>query len=131
MDNWYTNPGVLDVCREKGCHLIGTMKTNRILYPEGKRTSVSDLAASLDRICFHHVTVKGYDYLVYCYEGALNKIDRAVVFLSYPVKAFGKKNALRAFLCSDTTLSNETIRDYYAHRWTIEVFSVRTGLLRC
>ena len=91
MDSWYTNPGVLDVCREKGCHLIGAMKTNRILYPTEKRTSASDLAASLDRSCFHLVTVKGRDYLVYRYEGALNKIDHAVVLLSYPVKAFGKK----------------------------------------
>ena len=122
MDSWYTNPGVLDSCREKGCHLIGAMKTNRILYLEGKRTSASDLAACLDRDCFHPVTVKGRDYLVYRYEGALNKIDCAVVLLSYPAKAFGKKNALRVFLCSDTTLSNETILDYYAHRWTIEVF---------
>ena len=101
MDSWYTNPGVLDSCREKGCHLIGAMKTNRILYPEGKRTSASDLAASLDRDCFHPVTVKGRDYLVYRYEGALNKIDCVVVLLSYPAKAFGKKNALRVFLCSD------------------------------
>jgi len=47
MDSWYTNPGVLDACLEKGYHLIGAMKTNRILFPEGKRTSASDLAASL------------------------------------------------------------------------------------
>ena len=26
MDSWYTNSGVLDACREKGCHLIGAMK---------------------------------------------------------------------------------------------------------
>ena len=121
MDSWYTNPGVLDVCREKDCHFIGAMKTNRILYPEGKRTSASDLAASLNRSYFHPVTVKGRDYLVYRYEGPLNKIDHAVVLLSYPANAFGKKNALRVFLCSDTTLSDETILDFYAHRWTIEV----------
>ena len=47
MDSWYTNPGVLDACLEKGYHLIGAMKTNRILFPEGKRPSASDLAASL------------------------------------------------------------------------------------
>ena len=84
MDSWYTNPSVLDACQEKGCHLIGAMKTNRILFPEGKRTSASDLAASLDPGCFHPVTVKGRTYMVYRYEGPLNKIDRAVVLLSYP-----------------------------------------------
>ena len=58
--------------------------------------------------------------MVYRYEGALNKIDRAMVLLSYPVDAVGKENALRVFLFSDTSLSDKTILDYYAHRWTIE-----------
>ncbi len=58
MDSWYTNPGVLDACLEKGCHLISAMKANRILFPEGKRTSASDLTAPLDPGCFHPVTGK-------------------------------------------------------------------------
>ena len=122
MDSWYTNPGILDACRKKNYHLIGAMKNNRILYPDGKRTSAADLASSLDPGCFHPVTVKGHTYMVYRYEGPLNKIDHAVVLLSYPAAALGKKNALRVFLCSDTSLSDQTILDYYAHRWTIEVF---------
>ena len=122
VDSWYTSHAILDACREKGCHLIGAMKTNRILYPEGKRISVSDLASSLNPGCFHPVTVKGRTYMVYRYEGALNKIDRAVVLLSYPAGALGKKNTLRVFLCSDISLSDETILEYYAHRWSIELF---------
>ena len=121
MDSWYTNPSVLDACREKGCHLIGTMKSNRILYPGGKRIPAADLAASLDPGCFHPVTVKGRTYMVYRYEGSLNKIDHAVVLLSYPAAAMGRKCALRVFLCSDSTLSDEAILEYYSHRWTIEV----------
>ena len=121
MDSWYTNPGILDACKEKKCHLIGAMKTNRILYPDGKHTSAAELACSLDPGCFHPVTVKGRTYMVYRYVGPLNKIDHAVVLLSYPATAFGKKSALRVFLCSDTDLSDETILDYYTHRWTIEV----------
>ena len=121
MDSWYTNAKVLDACLKKGCHLIGAMKTNRILYPDGKRTSAADLASSLTSDCFHPVTVKGRTYMVHRYEGALNKIDHAVVLLSYPVDAVGKKSALRVFLCSDTSLSDQMILDYYAHRWTIEV----------
>ena len=60
--------------------------------------------------------------MVYRYEGPLNKIDHAVVLLSYPETAVGKKNALRVFLCSDASLSDQTILEYYAHRWKIEVF---------
>ncbi len=122
MDSWYTNHRVLDACGEKGCHLIGAMKTNRIRYPEGKRVSAANLASSLDSGCFHPVTVKGRAYLVYRYEGELNKIRHAAVLLAYPADAFGKKNALRVFLCSDTSLADETILEYYSHRWTIEVF---------
>lgn len=122
MDSWYTNPDILNACREKSCHLIGAMKSNRILYPEGKRTSAADLAASLDPGHFHPVTVKGRTYMVYRYEGALNKIRQAVVLLSYLAEAVGKKQALRVFLCSDLSLSDEEILTYYANRWTIEVF---------
>lgn len=50
MDSWYTNPGVLNVRREKGCHLIGAMKTNRTLFQEGKRTPAADLVASRPRL---------------------------------------------------------------------------------
>ena len=121
IDSWYMNAKVLNACLEKGCHLIGVMKTNRILYPDGKRTSTTGLVSSLTSDCFHLVTVKGRTYMVYRYEGVLNKIDHAVVLLSYPVGAVGKKSALRIFLCSDTSLSDQTILDYYAHRWTIEV----------
>ena len=45
--------------------MIGTMKTNRILFPEGMRTSTADLAAALDSGCFHPVTVKGRICMVY------------------------------------------------------------------
>lgn len=123
MDSWYTNPGVLDACQEKGCHLIGAMKTNRILFPEGKHTSASDsdLTASLNPGCFHPVTVKSRTYMVYRYEGPLNKIDYAGVLLSYPTAVMGRKCTLRVFLCSASTLFDEAILEYYSHRWTIEV----------
>ena len=51
----------------------------------------------------------------------MNKIDHAVVLLSYPADAIGRKSALRVFLCSDPSLSDEAILEYYSHRWSIEV----------
>ncbi len=101
--------------------LIGAMKTNRILYPNGQRTSAKDLTQSRSFDHFHLVTVKGHAYWVHRYEGPLNIIPRAVVLLTYPEAAFGQPNALRAFLCSDSSLDDETILDYYSHRWSIEV----------
>ncbi len=121
MDSWYTNPDILHECREKGCHLIGAMKTNRILYLNGQRTSAMDYARSLSLSQFHLVTVKGREYWVHRYEGSLNKISKAVVLLSYPKEAFGNPKALRVFLCSDLSLDDKTILKYYTHRWKIEV----------
>lgn len=50
-----------------------------------------------------------------------SKIDMAVVLLSYPKNAFGNHHALRVFICSDLTLSDEEILAHYPHRWNIEV----------
>jgi len=121
MDSWYTNAEILRVCEQKDCFLIGAMKTNRILYPNGQRTSVSDYAKALSPSHFHLVTVKGRGYWVHRYEGSLNKIPYAVVLLSYPKDAFGNSQTLRVFLCSDPSLDDESILTYYSQRWRIEV----------
>lgn len=120
-DSWYTNADILNACIQKGCFLIGAMKTNRILYPNGQRTSAKNFAQSLSSDHFHLVTVKGRAYWVHRYDGPLNKISRAVVLLTYPDDAFGCPDALRVFLCSDFSLDDETILAFYSHRWYIEV----------
>ena len=113
---------------EKKCHLIGAMKTNRILYPNGVRTSASDYASTLTQDQFHLVTVKGRKYYVHRYEGRLNKIDKAVVLLTYPKDAFRVYTALKAFLCSDLSLSDEEVLEHYSHRWKIEVMFKQSSL---
>lgn len=70
---------------------------------------------------FHLVTVKGREYYVHRYQGHLNKIDQAVVLLTYPKEAFGVCTALKVFLCSDLRLSDEEVLEHYSHRWKIEV----------
>ncbi|GHU58807.1 hypothetical protein AGMMS49975_25730 [Clostridia bacterium] len=42
--------------------------------------------------------------------------------ISYPKDAFKETKALRAFICTDTSLDTQTILDYYAKRWCIEIF---------
>ena len=121
MDSWYTCKALWDKALEKNITLIGAMKTNRILFPDGHRRSALDYAAMLPNDQYHLVTVGGHEYWIHRYEGALNGIDMAVVLLSYPKDAFGKKNALRVFVCSDLSLSDEVILTHYTHRWKIEV----------
>ncbi len=75
-----------------------------------------DYARTLSQSQFHLVTVKGRECWVHRYEGSLIKISKAVVLLSYPKGAFGNPKALRVFLCSDLSMDDETILDYYSHR---------------
>lgn len=121
MDSWYTCKALWDKALEKNITLIGAMKTNRILYPDGHRCSAQDHAAMLPNGQYHLVTVGGHEYWIHRYEGALNGIEKAVVLLSYPKDAFGSKKALRMFICSDFGLSDGEILSHYTHRWKIEV----------
>ena len=121
MDSWYTCKALWDKALEKNITLIGAMKTNRILYPDGHRCSAQDHAAMLPNGQYHLVTVGGHEYWIHRYEGALNGIEKAVVLLSYPKDAFGSKKALRVFICSDFGLSDGEILSHYTHRWKIEV----------
>jgi hypothetical protein len=36
-DSWYTSKTIIETAIEQGHHLIGSLKTNRILYPQGIR----------------------------------------------------------------------------------------------
>lgn len=125
-DSWYVCGKVMDAFLSKGFYTIGSLKSNRILFPYGVRLSVSELAKKLEetrcRELFHIVTVKGREYWVYRYEGKLNKIENAVVLLCYPVKAFGNAKALRAFISTNAALSDQDFLDFYTIRWEIEVY---------
>lgn len=122
VDTWFTCARVIDSYATAGYHLIGGLKTNRILYPQGIRISVQDFAAHIRKEDVRLVTVNGTSYWTYRYEGALNDIENAVVLLCWPEHAFGKPQALRAFLCTDVSLDTETISSYYSKRWPIEIF---------
>lgn len=121
MDSWYTCKRIWNKAKEKNITLIGALKTNRILYPDGKSCPACDYAAILSQDQYHLVTVGGHEYWAHRYEGALNGIKKAVILLTFPKNAFGKKNALRVFICSDISLSDEEILSHYTHRWKIEV----------
>lgn len=122
VDSWFTCSRIIDSYATAGYHLIGALKTNRILYPQGIRISVQHFAAHVSKEDVHLVTVNGSSYWTYRYEGALNDIPNAVVLLCWPEQAFGQPKALRAFLCTNVSLETETICTYYSKRWPIEIF---------
>ena len=102
-DCWYVSEKIINTFAQKGCHTIGALKTNRLLYPSGMKKKLSELAAELSvtHNGFDLVTVNKRKYYVYRYEGNLNGIENAVVLLSYPEKAFGNPKALRAFISTN------------------------------
>lgn len=121
-DSWFTSQRVIEAHFKKGYHLIGALKTNRVIYPQGLRIQVKDFQTYIEENDVHLVTVGRSSYWVYRYEGALNGIDHAVVLLCWPKDRFKEPNSLHAFLCTDTELDTQTILEYYSQRWPIEIF---------
>lgn len=123
-DSWYTSAKIIDAFLRKGYHTIGALRTNRVIYPMGIKQQLSQFSKYIRNTDANVslVTVGKRQYYVYRYEGNLNDVDNAVVLISFPKGAFGVPSALRAFLCTDSSLSTKDILRYYVERWQIEVF---------
>lgn len=122
VDSWYTCPKLINAYAAKGYQLIGALKTNRILYPQGIRVSSRYLASYVTQKEVRLVAVNGSSYWVYRYEGVLNGVENAVVLFCWPKEAFQKPKTLHVFLCMDVSLETHTILNYYSRRWSIEIF---------
>ena len=127
-DSWYTSVKVIDAFLAKGFYTIGAIKTNRIIYPCSIKKKINEFALFMKNTDpdIRLVTVGSRQYYVYRYEGKLNGIDDAVVLITYPKDSFANPKALRAFICTDTSLSTNEILDIYMERWPIEVFFRQT-----
>ena len=123
-DCWYTSVTVMKKFLLKGFYTVGAVKTNRVIYPAGIKQQIKEFACHIRKSDndVSLVTAGGREYYVYRYEGKLNGIENAVILLSYPKEAFGVSKALRAFICTNVSLSTPKIMDIYLNRWNIEVF---------
>ena len=125
-DSWFTCTKVIEAHFKKGYHFIGGLKTNRIIYPQGIRTSLKDFATYIKKDDVRLVTVNRQSYWVYRYEGALNELDNAVVLFTWHKDAFLNPKAMRCFLSTDMELDTQTTLEYYSKRWPIEIFFRQT-----
>ena len=121
-DSWFTCQRVIEAHWKRGFHVIGGLKTNRVIYPKGVRIQIKEFAQYIKKTDVHLVTVGRKAYWVYRHEGALNGVDDAVVVLCWPKNAFHKPGCLHAFLSTDTELTTQTLLEYYSQRWPIEIF---------
>lgn len=97
---------LMDPLIKKGFHTIGALKTNRIIYLCGIRTSLKKFAMFIHKQDpdISLVTVGGKQFYVYRYEGRLNDIENAAILITYPKDAFQIPGALRAFISTDIPL---------------------------
>lgn len=123
-DSWYACDKIATAFRKKGFHIIGAIRTNRLVRCEGGKAQIGQLIHSLllAGVTPDLVTVGKRQYFVWRVEAALKGIPDAVVLISYPRNAVGVASALRAFVCTDCSLSTMTILNFYMKRWKIEVF---------
>lgn len=125
-DSWFTNKEIINAHFKRGYHLIGGLKTNRVIYPKGIGIQIKQFTQYIEKNDVHLVTVNNSKYWVYRYEGNLNGIDNAVVLLCWAENSFNKAGELHAFLCTDTFLDDQKILEYYSKRWPIEIFFRQT-----
>ena len=123
-DCWYSCVKVMDAFLRKGFYTVGALKTNRVIFPAGIRQQISQFAQFIHKSDTNVslVTVDKRQYYVYRYEGCLSDLEDAVVLISYPKGGFGLPHALRAFICTNCSLSTQEMLSLYVERWAIEVF---------
>lgn len=122
VDTWYNSRKIIDASFRKGIYLIGGLKANRILFPQGIYTQAKHFASMVTGADTHLVTIGEASYHVYRYEGACRGLDDVVVLLCWPEGQLGNASALRCFLSMDSDLSDHMILSIYGKRWFIEVF---------
>ncbi|MEY9975455.1 hypothetical protein [Lysinibacillus sp. RC79] len=94
-DSWYTSRTIIEAALSKGTHVIGALKTNRILYPQGICIQAKQFATHIKKDDTDLVTIGGK---VYRYEGALNDIEYGVVLLCWHQAASIEPKNMRCFL---------------------------------
>lgn len=123
-DSWYTCTKIVSAFRDKNFYTIGAIKTNRIVALEASKLQIGQLVSALHLAGLQAdlVTVGKRQFFVYSCKVEIDGFGEATILLSYPREAFGKPSALRAFVCTDLSLTTMTILDHYVLRWNIEVF---------
>lgn len=83
-------------------HIIGALKTNRILYPQGIWVQSKKFVAYAQTADTNFVTIGQETYHTYRYEGALNDLSNNVVLLCWSAddKALYPKR-MRCFLSTE------------------------------
>lgn len=119
IDAWYTSADIILHALSKRYHTIGRVKRNRVIYPAGIKTNLAQFSKVISKNKACPVTVGDQAYYIYRYEGTINDVENTLILFSWARKDLSDIPAY--IICTDITLSNETIGQYFANRWDIEV----------
>lgn len=119
VDAWYTSGKLMLHALSKGYHTIGRIKSNRVIYPQGIKTSVKDFSTFIRKDDTCPVTAGDSTYYVYRYEGKINDLENAVILICWSKEDLSDTPAF--IVSTDISLATSTILEYYQNRWDIEV----------
>lgn len=124
-DSWYSCKVLFDASKDRGYTLVGALKTNRVIYPDGHTSlgiKVHAFAKTLKITDVSLVKAGNHEYYVHTYKGKLNDLKEATVVLSWPKGSLFNEDALKAFICPDTNIDAQSLLNHYINRWPIEIF---------
>jgi hypothetical protein len=124
-DSWYASEKIIKLAREKNITFIGSLRTNRVIYPmikNGESIQISKFIMGIKKKYFNLVTVNGTKYYTYRYTGKINGLKDVCIIITFPYGKFGIQGALKAFITTNTELMTTEILHSYLRRWSIEVF---------
>lgn len=116
-DSWYWCKELALLCRSYGYHMISQLKSNSVVWIQGQRTPVAELASRTS--AFREVSVFLY---------GKNKTLKIAKFIAV-VKGLGpvavvivqeKRKKIRYLVSTNFLLPALEIVKFYAHRWKIE-----------
>ena len=114
-DSWYSSKKLLKYCRRQGWHVIGAIKSNRLL--DGQRLDARN--QTLRHTRYTQVTVADRTYWVRILQGRLRELPFDVcVVIS---KRHKRDKHPRYYVCTDLKLSARAILTGYTKRWPVEV----------
>jgi len=116
-DSWYWAKTLAQVCRKCGYHMISQLKSNSVLWIDGKKTNVkslSDLGSSYREVSLF-VYGKTKTLRIARFIGDIKTLGKVAVVV---VKEKRKKPTY--LVCTNIHLAAIDIIKYYSKRWKIE-----------
>ncbi len=116
-DGWYWGKPLAQLCRTGGYHMISQLRSNSVLFVDGKQTKVTTL--STFRSAYREVSLSFYGkqrtLQIARFVGLIKNFGKVAIVL---VKEKRKKP--RYLVCTNLHLSALDIVNYYTKRWKIE-----------